>query len=83
MDTKNNFLEKLFSSKPILSDGAMGTNLHLKGVRFDECFDDLNLTNPALVADVHRSYLEAGSQMLQTNTFGANRFKLSQFGLGK
>lgn len=81
MDTKNKFLEKLFSLKPILSDGAMGTNLHLKGVRFDECFDDLNLTNPAIVAEVHRSYLEAGSQMLQTNTFGANRFKLSQFGL--
>jgi homocysteine S-methyltransferase len=81
MPTINKFLERLQTPKPILSDGAMGTNLHLKGVRFDECFDALNLTNPAVVAGVHRSYLEAGSQMLQTNTFGANRFKLKQFGL--
>ena len=59
----------------------MGTNLHLKGIKFDECFDALNLSNPAIVADVHRAYIDAGSQMIQTNTFGANRFKLKQFGL--
>ncbi len=79
----NIFLKKLNESKPIISDGAMGTVLHQKGIRFDECFDQLNLVNPALVAEVHRSYIEAGSTMIQTNTFGANRFKLSEFGLEK
>lgn len=83
MSTENKFLKLLQEPKPILSDGAMGTVLHQKGIRFDECFDYLNITNPALVADVHRSYIEAGSNMIQTNTFGANRYKLSEFGLEK
>jgi homocysteine S-methyltransferase len=83
MHEDNIFLKKLFESKPIISDGAMGTVLHQKGIRFDECFDQLNLVNPALVADVHRSYIEAGSNMIQTNTFGANHYKLSEFGLEK
>ncbi len=77
---ENKFLGKLAQSKPILSDGAMGTVLHAKGIRFDDCFDALNLTQPAIVADVHRAYIEAGSQMIQTNTFGANRYKLNEFG---
>ena len=81
MDSKNKFLEKIRASKPILSDGAMGTNLHLKGIKFDDCFDVLNLTNPAIVADIHRAYVDAGSQMIQTNTYGANWYKLKQFGL--
>jgi len=77
----NKFLELLSKEKPIISDGAMGTVLHQKGIRFDECFDQLNITHPAIVADVHRAYIEAGSNMIQTNTFGANRYKLAQFGL--
>ncbi|HSM23914.1 MAG TPA: bifunctional homocysteine S-methyltransferase/methylenetetrahydrofolate reductase [Anaerolineaceae bacterium] len=81
MSSENKFRKQLSESKPILSDGAMGTVLHQKGIRFDECFDHLNITNPAMVADVHRSYIEAGSTMIQTNTFGANRYKLSEFGL--
>ncbi len=67
--------------RPILSDGAMGTILNQRGIDFDECFDELNLTNPALVAEVHREYIEAGAQMIQTNTFGANRYKLTRHGL--
>ena len=59
----------------------MGTVLHTRGVNFDECFDALNLTKPALVAEVHREYIEAGSQIIQTNTFGANRYKLARHGL--
>ncbi len=59
----------------------MGTVLHTRGVNFDECFDALNLTQPALVAEVHREYIEAGSQIIQTNTFGANRYKLARHGL--
>lgn len=62
---------------PILGDGAMGTMLNSRGVGFNQCFDALNLTNPALVADIHRAYIEAGAQIIQTNTFGANRYKLA------
>ena len=66
---------------PLLSDGAMGTLLNARGVSFDKCFDALNLTNPAMVAEIHRAYIEAGSNVIQTNTFGANRFKLAAHGL--
>jgi len=69
------------SPLPILADGAMGTVLHARGVGFDQCFDELNLTDPALVAEVHRAYIEAGSQIIYTNTFGANRYKLAEHGL--
>jgi homocysteine S-methyltransferase len=75
-----NFLQQL-ALGTILADGAMGTMLHARGVGFDKCFDELNLTNPAAVADIHREYIEAGAQLIITNTFGANRFKLSKHGL--
>lgn len=81
MSEENKFTEMLRSGKPILSDGAMGTVLHTRGVDFKQCFDELNLINPALVAEIHHEYIEAGSDMIQTNTFGANRFKLEKFGL--
>ncbi|MEW6241046.1 MAG: bifunctional homocysteine S-methyltransferase/methylenetetrahydrofolate reductase [Chloroflexota bacterium] len=76
----NKFLE-LLSSQTLLADGAMGTMLHGRGIGFDKCFDELNLTNPASVADIHREYIEAGAQLIITNTFGANRFKLTKHGL--
>jgi len=76
-----NFLS-LLSSSTLLADGAMGTMLHARGASFDKCFDELNLTNPAIVADVHRAYIEAGAQVILTNTFGSNRFKLEKHGLG-
>jgi len=75
-----NLLERL-STETILADGAMGTMLHARGVGFDKCFDELNLTNPFAVADIHRAYIEAGAQLILTNTFGANRFKLGKHGL--
>ncbi len=71
----------LKGSKPLLSDGAMGTLLHDRGVSFDKCFDELNLTNPAIVAEIHKAYIDAGSQIILTNTFGANRYKLERHGL--
>lgn len=76
----NRFLD-LLHSQTILADGAMGTMLHARGVGFDKCFDELNLTNPAAVAEIHREYIEAGAQLIITNTFGANRFKLTKHGL--
>jgi homocysteine S-methyltransferase len=82
MENTQQFLTTLKqSARPLLSDGAMGTILHQRGVSFDNCFDFLNLSRPALVADIHREYIEAGSQIIQTNTFGANRYKLARHGL--
>jgi methionine synthase I (cobalamin-dependent)/5,10-methylenetetrahydrofolate reductase len=71
----------LLAQGVLLSDGAMGTMLHARGIGFDQCFDELNITNPALVGEIHREYIEAGANMIQTNTFGANRFKLAKHGL--
>ena len=79
--TNATFLELLDAKQPVLSDGAMGTLLNQRGVGFDRCFDELNLTHPAIVADIHRAYIEAGSQIIQTNTFGSNAYKLMQHGL--
>jgi homocysteine S-methyltransferase len=76
----NKFLD-LLSSQTILADGAMGTMLHTRGVTFDKCFDELNVTAPGVVAEIHREYIEAGAQLIITNTFGANRFKLARHGL--
>lgn len=59
----------------------MGTMLNASGVGFDQCFDELNLSKPELVAGIHRAYILAGSQIIQTNTFGANRFKLAEHDL--
>lgn len=69
------------SSRPLLADGAMGTMLHGHGVGFTECFDALNLSNPAIVGDIHRTYIDAGAQIIFSNTFGANRYKLGEHGL--
>lgn len=81
--SRNKFIALLESSdQPILGDGAMGTMLNALGVGFDQCFDALNLKNPSLVAQVHREYIEAGAQIIQTNTFGANRYKLTEHNLG-
>ncbi len=76
----NKFLV-LLASQTLLADGAMGTMLHARGISFEKCFDELNLTNPAAVADIHREYIEAGANIIQTNTFGANRYKLAKHGL--
>ncbi len=79
---ESKFLKKLAEQeRPLLGDGAMGTMLNARGAGFEQCFDALNLNQPALVAEIHRSYIEAGAQVIQTNTFGANRFKLGTYGL--
>lgn len=74
------FFEQL-QNQVLLADGAMGTLLHTHGVEHNHCFDELNLTDPAKVADVHRQYIDAGAQIILTNTFGANRYKLHKHGL--
>jgi len=59
----------------------MGTQLHSRGVSFERCFDELNLTEPAIVEEIHRAYIAAGAELIETNTFGANRIKLARHGL--
>lgn len=82
MDNNNKFLDRLNqASRPIVTDGAMGTLLHEHGIEIDACFDELNLTHPAIVAEIHRDYIQAGAQLIKTNTFGANRTKLDRHGL--
>jgi homocysteine S-methyltransferase len=74
------FLETI-DAHVLVCDGAMGTRLYSKGVFINRCFDGLNLTQPDLVSDVHLEYLRAGADVIETNTFGANRIKLGSFGL--
>ena len=74
------FRERL-GREVIVFDGGMGTYLYEKGVFINSCFEELNLSNPALVAGIHAEYLDAGADVIETNSFGANRFKLSSFGL--
>jgi homocysteine S-methyltransferase len=75
------FLEAL-DERVLVCDGAMGTMLYAKGVFINRCFDSLNVTSADTVADVHQDYVRAGADVLETNTFGANRIKLRAFGLG-
>ena len=77
----NDFLQLISAEKPLLADGAMGTLLHERGISFEACFDALNLSDPRVVGDVHREYIEAGGQIILTNTFGANAYKLRKHGL--
>jgi len=74
------FLSRL-AEGPLLCDGAMGTMLYAGGVPLDGCFDVLNANNPTLVQSIHAAYLSAGADLIETNTFGANRFKLALHGL--
>ncbi len=75
----NLFLEKL-QKGTLLCDGAMGTLLYTRGVSYYQCFDELNLSNPKVVQRVHQDYIKAGAEIIETNTFGANRFKLASHG---
>ena len=75
-------LERLLRpDQVIMFDGAMGTMLYAKGVFINQCYDELALKSPDLVREVHDAYVKAGAEVLETNTFGANRIKLAQYGL--
>ncbi|OGK77185.1 MAG: bifunctional homocysteine S-methyltransferase/methylenetetrahydrofolate reductase [Candidatus Rokubacteria bacterium GWA2_70_23] len=69
------------AERPLLGDGAMGTMLYSRGVPLDACFDVLDVNEPKLVQAIHAEYIAAGADWIQTNTFGANRFKLGVHGL--
>src|ERR1700757_40131 len=71
----------IFDSRPVLADGAMGTVLYARGVFINRCYDELNLSDPNLILSIHEDYLHAGAEIIETNTFGANRFRLARHGL--
>jgi homocysteine S-methyltransferase len=75
-----NLIERLKHS-PVLCDGAMGTLLYAKGIFINRCYDELNLSQPELIRSVHHDYLQAGAEIVETNTFGANSFRLARHSL--
>ena len=76
----SSFLERL-SRGPVLCDGAMGTLLYAKGVFINRCYDELNVSQPEMVGTIHADYVKAGAEVLETNTFGANHYRLLRHGL--
>jgi methionine synthase I (cobalamin-dependent)/5,10-methylenetetrahydrofolate reductase len=81
-EAKSKLLAELLDpSRIVLFDGAMGTMLYGKGVFINQCYDELSVRAPDLVLEVHRAYVKAGAQVLETNSFGANRIKLAHYGL--
>ncbi len=77
----SDLLSRLKSS-PVLCDGAMGTWLYSKGVFINRSYDELNLSQPELIRGVHHEYLQAGAEIIETNTFGANALRLGRYGMG-
>ena len=73
--------DRLFDGGTVLCDGAMGTMLYARGVFINRCYDELNLSQPELVREIHNEYLQAGAEVVETNTFGGNRFRLGLHGL--
>src|SRR5512132_221521 len=63
---------------PVLCDGAMGTLLYSKGVFINRCYDELNLSDPEMIRGIHQDYVRAGAHIIETNTFGANSFRLAR-----
>ncbi len=76
-----NRLTEIFGTRTVLCDGAMGTSLYARGIFINRCYDELNLSQPELVRTVHEEYLQAGAEIIETNTFGANALRLQRYGL--
>ena len=75
-----NLLEEI-ERHPICGDGAMGTLLMERGVTERQCFEELCLSRPELVSEIHGEYVAAGARVIETNTFGANAIRLARYGL--
>ena len=80
MGSTHSFLD-LLAKQVVLADGAMGSMLYTQGIFVNRCFDALNLEDPGLVQNIHESYVAAGVDLIETNTFGANAFRLAKYGL--
>src|SRR5882757_3158074 len=72
---------RLFAGGTVLCDGAMGTMLYARGIFINRCYDELNLSQPELVREIHAEYLQAGAEVIETNTFGSNAIRLEMHGL--
>lgn len=81
MDMPKTFREALDRKLPLLFDGATGTELYNRGIFINRCFEDANLSSPAMISELHRDYLKAGAEVLSTNSWGANRYKLAKHNL--
>jgi homocysteine S-methyltransferase len=81
-DSAREFREQL-SRRVMVADGAMGTQLYSRGVFINRCFDELNVSQPDLVRQIHLEYAKAGAEILETNTFGGNRMRLAGFGMAE
>src|SRR5688572_5825723 len=77
------FVDLINDDRPHVFDGAMGTMLYQKGVFINRCYDELNLKEPDIVREIHRSYIKAGAELIETNSFGANEIQLAEYGLEK
>src|SRR6202522_3249889 len=75
-----NRLTEIFGTRTVLCDGAMGTSLYSRGIFINRCYDELNLSQPEVVRTVHEEYLQAGAEIIETNTFGANALRLQRYG---
>jgi len=82
MSALQNILERMIET-PLIFDGAMGTMIYEKGVFIQTCYDELCLTSPGLILGIHEQYARAGAEVLETNSFGANRIKLRPYGLAE
>jgi homocysteine S-methyltransferase len=80
LDMAHDILARIKQS-PVLCDGAMGTLLYAKGIFINRCYDELNLSQPDLIRAIHHDYLQAGAEIIETNTFGANAFRLARHSL--
>jgi len=74
---------KQLARRVLVADGAMGTMLYARGIFINRCYDELNLSAPALVKEIHEEYVKAGAEILETNTFGANRARLAGYGFAE
>ena len=66
---------------PVLCDGATGTLLYAKGIFINRCYDELNVSQPDLIRELHHEYMQAGAEIIETNTFGGNSFRLGRHSL--
>ncbi len=81
--TRAREFREALGNRIFVTDGAMGTVLYAKGIFINRCYDELNLSAPGLVREVHQDYVRAGAEIIESNTFGANRKRLAAFGLAE
>jgi hypothetical protein len=84
-DQKRVFMEQrllhILRQRPVLCDGAIGTLLYARGIPYERCFDELNLSQPEMISAIHREYITAGAEIIETNSFGANCIRLAPYNL--